>query len=156
MARRQAHLGPSPPRGPHPTRRPLVARKSLPNLERPQHVRPHHAGLPHRHEPRGPTSWSLSGTAPPPESDVNSLPYLTPVQPHRSGYLPARHKVVLPSRRDHVQLPIPSRQGRAGRPSWRVLGPVVLACQNAPICAQHEAVNLMVEGKGFEPSTSAL
>ena len=31
--------------GPHPTRRPLVARKSLPNLERPQHVRPHQAGL---------------------------------------------------------------------------------------------------------------
>ena len=29
-----------------------VAGKSLPNLERPQHVRAHQAGLPHRHEPR--------------------------------------------------------------------------------------------------------
>jgi hypothetical protein len=38
MARRPAHLGPGHPRGPHPAPRPLVARKSLPNLERPQHV----------------------------------------------------------------------------------------------------------------------
>src|SRR4029450_6889039 len=93
MARRPAHLGPSHPRGPHPTRRPLVARKSLPNLERPQHVRPHHAGLPHRHEPRRPTSWSLSGTAPPSECDVNSLPYLTTIQPHQP---PPRHQDRLP------------------------------------------------------------
>jgi DNA-binding HxlR family transcriptional regulator len=57
MARRPAHLGPSHPRGPHPTRRPAVAGKSLPNLERPQHVRAHQAGLPHRHEPRRLT-WS--------------------------------------------------------------------------------------------------
>src|SRR5262245_12134463 len=35
-----------------------VTDKSLPNLERPQHVRPHHAGLPHRHAPRGLTSSS--------------------------------------------------------------------------------------------------
>ena len=52
MARRRARVGPSHPRGPHPTRRLPVASQSLPNLERSQHVRPHQAGLPHRHEPR--------------------------------------------------------------------------------------------------------
>src|SRR5688500_7667553 len=51
MARRAAHLGPGDPRGPHRTRWSAVAGESLPNLERPQHVRPHQAGLPHRHEP---------------------------------------------------------------------------------------------------------
>ena len=50
---------------PHPTRRPPVARKSLPNLERPQHVRPHQAGLPHRHEPRRLTSSMRPPTAAP-------------------------------------------------------------------------------------------
>jgi len=43
-------------RGPHPTRRPAVAGKSLPNLERPQHVRAHQAGLPGHNEPRRLTS----------------------------------------------------------------------------------------------------
>jgi hypothetical protein len=51
MARRPDQLGPSHPRRPHPTRRPSVAGKSLPNLERPEHVRPHQARLPHRHAP---------------------------------------------------------------------------------------------------------
>ena len=46
MARRPAHLGRSHPRPPHPTPRPLVARTSLPHLERPQRLRPHQAGLP--------------------------------------------------------------------------------------------------------------
>ena len=39
MARRPAHLGRGHSRRPHPTLRPLVARPSLPDLERPQHVR---------------------------------------------------------------------------------------------------------------------
>src|SRR5262249_47749617 len=56
-------LDPSHPPWPHSTRRPLVARKSLPNLERPQHVRPHQAGLPLRHEPRRLTSWTPPPTA---------------------------------------------------------------------------------------------
>ena len=43
MARRPAHLGPGHARRPHTTRRPPVAGTSLPNLERPQHVRPHQA-----------------------------------------------------------------------------------------------------------------
>ncbi len=63
MARRPAHLGPSHPRRPHPTRRPSVAGKSLRNLERPQHVRPHQAGPPHRHERRGLTSSMRPATA---------------------------------------------------------------------------------------------
>src|SRR5262249_27845159 len=63
MARRPAHLDPSHPPWPHSTRRPLVARKSLPNLEPPQHVRPHQAGLPLRHEPRRLTSWTRPPTA---------------------------------------------------------------------------------------------
>ena len=63
IVRRPAHLGPSHPRRPHPTRRPSVAGKSLPNLERPQHVRPHQAGLPHRHERRGLTSSMRPATA---------------------------------------------------------------------------------------------
>ena len=52
MARRPAHVDSSHPRGPHPTRRAPVAGKSVPDLERPQHVRPHQAGLPHRHPSR--------------------------------------------------------------------------------------------------------
>ena len=63
MARRPAHLGPSHPRRPHPTRRLAVARKSLPNLERPQHVRAHQAGLPHRHERQADTSTIASKAA---------------------------------------------------------------------------------------------
>ena len=39
MARRPAHLGRGHSRRPHPAPRPLVARSSLPDLERPQHVR---------------------------------------------------------------------------------------------------------------------
>ena len=50
MARRPAHLGPSHPRRPHPTRWLAVVGESVPNLERSQHVRAHQAGLPHRHE----------------------------------------------------------------------------------------------------------
>ena len=46
MARRPAQLGPSHPRGAHPTRRPPVAGTSLSNLECPEHVRSHQAGLP--------------------------------------------------------------------------------------------------------------
>src|SRR5262245_13554348 len=65
MARRPPHLGPSHPRGPDPTRRPPVAGKSLPNLERSQHVRPHQAGLPPCHEPRRLTSSKRPLTAAP-------------------------------------------------------------------------------------------
>src|SRR5262245_22881363 len=65
MARRPPHLGPSHPRGPHPTRRPPVAGKSLPNLERSQHVRPHQAGPPPCHEPRRLTSSKRPLTAAP-------------------------------------------------------------------------------------------
>ena len=50
MARRPANLGRSHPRRPHPTPRPLVARTSLPHLERPQRLRPHQAGLPENGE----------------------------------------------------------------------------------------------------------
>src|SRR3546814_4594305 len=39
MARRPALLVPSHRRRSHPTRRPAIAGKSLPNLERPQHIR---------------------------------------------------------------------------------------------------------------------
>lgn len=80
------HLGPSHPRRPHPNRWRSVARQSLPNLERPQHVRPHQAGLARRHEPRRLTSWmpvSHCGTATPLECGVNSFPYLTTIQPHQ-------------------------------------------------------------------------
>ena len=38
MARRPAHLGPGHSRGSHSTRRPIVDRTSLPNVERSQHV----------------------------------------------------------------------------------------------------------------------
>ena len=47
---------------PHPARRPPGAGESLPDLERPQHVRPHQAGLPHRHERR---RLTLRAVAPP-------------------------------------------------------------------------------------------
>src|SRR5262249_57174144 len=63
MARRPAHLGPSHRRGPHPTRRPAVPDKGLPNLERSQHVRAHQAGLPRRHRPRRLTSSMRPPTA---------------------------------------------------------------------------------------------
>jgi 4-amino-4-deoxy-L-arabinose transferase-like glycosyltransferase len=45
-------------------------RKSLPNLERPQHVRPHQAGLPRRHERRGLTSSMRSPTPAPDAAGV--------------------------------------------------------------------------------------
>ena len=58
--------------GPHPTRRPPVAGKSLPNLERPQHVRPHQAGLPHRHEPRRLTS-SMAASRPSRDPETSAV-----------------------------------------------------------------------------------
>jgi DNA-binding HxlR family transcriptional regulator len=51
MARRATHLGRSHPRSPHPTARPLVARTSLPHLERPQRLRSHQARLRDRCDP---------------------------------------------------------------------------------------------------------
>ena len=64
----QPHLGPSHRQGPHPTRRPPVAGKSLPNLERTQHVRPHQTGLPATPRPhrltsslRPPTAAAVTG-----------------------------------------------------------------------------------------------
>ena len=56
----QAH-----PRGPHSTRGRLVTCQSLPDLERPQRVRSHHAGLRQRHGPRRLTSWSRPPAAAP-------------------------------------------------------------------------------------------
>jgi 2-deoxy-D-gluconate 3-dehydrogenase len=50
MACRPAHLGRGHQRPPHPAPRPVVARTSLPHLERPQHVRPHQAGPPNSGE----------------------------------------------------------------------------------------------------------
>src|SRR6185503_3583594 len=68
MARRPAHLGPSHRRGPHPTRWPAVADTSVPNLERPQHVRARQAGLPRRHAPR-----SLPSSIRPPAAAVEHV-----------------------------------------------------------------------------------
>src|SRR5262245_33044791 len=74
MARRPGHLGPSHPRGPHPTRWRPVAGESLPNLERPQHVRPPQAGFPHRRALRGLTTSVARRTSRESDSNDRRLP----------------------------------------------------------------------------------
>ena len=49
VARRPVLLGGGNPRLPDPARRPVMARTCLPDLERPQHVRSHHARRWYRH-----------------------------------------------------------------------------------------------------------
>ena len=116
MARRPAHLGPSHRRGPHPTRRPAVAGKSLPNLERPQHVRAHQAGLPRRRL----TSSMRSPTAVPhyvgrarPRRNKPSGPYFGAVPP-----LPV--VVVVPRRSSRRSWrPVRRASRRSRRPAGR-------------------------------------